>query len=133
MASVSREIVIESRPEEVWDVIRDFGSGPSRMAPGLVIDTRVEEDCRIVTFATGVVVRERFVSVDETARRIVYSIIGESLQPTHDNASMQVFADGEGRSRFVWIHDVLPDDLAAPLDSAMAQGLAVIKQTFESS
>ena len=46
---------------------------------------------------------------------------------------MQVIADGEGRCRLVWIHDVLPDDLAPSLEAAMTQAMAIIKQTFESS
>jgi hypothetical protein len=45
---------------------------------------------------------------------------------------MQVFAEEPGRSRFVWIHDVLPDELAPQLAAAMEQGLKVVKRTFES-
>jgi Polyketide cyclase / dehydrase and lipid transport len=131
MASISKEIVIGSRAEDVWEVIGDFGTGPSRMAPGFVVDTRADADTRIVTFADGTVARERLVSVDHEARRIVYAVIGDSLRPAHDNASMQVIADGEERCRLVWIHDVLPDDLASSLDAAMTQGLTVIQQTLD--
>jgi hypothetical protein len=46
---------------------------------------------------------------------------------THHNASAQVIADGPGRTRFVWIADVLPDEVAGPMD----QGLATIKATME--
>ena len=132
MASIGKEIIIESSADKVWDVIRDFSAGPSRMAPGFVVDTRVEADSRIVTFADGAVARERFVAIDHEARRIVYAVVGDTLRPAHSNASMQVFALGEGHGRLVWIHDVLPDDLATPLDAAMAQGLTVIKHTLES-
>lgn len=132
MASVRKEIIIESSADEVWEVIRDFGAGPSRMAPGFVVDTRVEEDSRVVTFADGTVVRERFVSIDDAARRIVYSVVGDTIRPTHDNASMQVFDQRDGHSRLVWIHDVLPDDLAASLDTAMERGMTVIKRTLAS-
>ena len=34
---------------------------------------------------------------------------------THHNASLQVFADGESRSRVVWIADLLPNDLAGAI------------------
>jgi hypothetical protein len=54
------------------------------------------------------------------------------MQPTHDNSSMQVFAEGKGRSRFVWIHDVQPDELAQPLAASMDQGLRTFKETLES-
>lgn len=131
MASIRKEVLIESSAEDVWEVIGDFAAGASRMAPGFVVDTRTEADCRVVTFAHGAVARERLVSLDHDMRRIVYAVVGDSLQLVHDNASMQVIADGELRCRLVWIHDVLPDDLAPSLDAAMTHGLTVIKQTLE--
>ena len=131
MASISKEILIRSSAEDVWAVVGDFAAGPSRMAPGYVVDTRVEADTRVVTFVDGTVARERFVALDHENRRIVYAVVGDSLQPAHDNASMQVLADGESRCRLIWIHDVLPDDLAPTLDAAMTDGSAVIKHTFE--
>lgn len=133
MASVRKEVLIEASPEEVWAVVRDFATCPPRMAPGFVVDTRLEEpDVRVVTFSTGAVARERFVAVDEEARRTVFSIIGGTAQPAHDNASMQVFAEGRG-SRFVWIHDVLPDELGPPLAAGMEHGLNVFKRDIESN
>jgi hypothetical protein len=50
---------------------------------------------------------------------------------THHNASAQVFPDGEGHSRFVWIADLLPHEVAPGVAAMMEQGLAVIKQTLE--
>lgn len=132
MASVRKEILIEAGAADVWAVIGDFAAGPLRMAPGFVIDTRLEGDTRVVTFADGTVARERLVGRDDEARRIAYSVVGDTVRPAHDNSSMQVFADGEFLSRFVWIHDVLPDNLATPIGTAMEQGLSLIKQTLES-
>ncbi|MFD2768603.1 SRPBCC family protein [Micromonospora eburnea] len=132
MASIRNEISIKSSADDVWKVIGDFGTGPSRMAPGYVVDTRIDGDCRVVTFADGTVARERFISVDGDARRIVYTVIGDTLCPNHDNASMQVVAEDQHHCRLIWIHDVLPDDLAVPIQTAMAQGAAVIKRTLES-
>ncbi|MGC7102706.1 SRPBCC family protein [Amycolatopsis lurida] len=131
MASIHKEIVIESSAEDVWEVIGDFAAGPSRMAPGFVLDTRVEADCRIVTFADDTVARERRVSVDHDTRRIVYAVVDGTVQPEHDNASMQVLTDGERRCRLVWIRDVLPDELTTPMAEAMSHGLEVIKQTLD--
>ena len=132
MASVRTEISITAPVEAVWDVVRDFGSGPRRMAPGYVTDSRrADAQTRLVTFANGTVARERLVAVDDEQRRVVYAIVGDTLRPDHDNAAMQVLPDGEGRCRFVWIHDVLPDDLAAPLHAAMQEASVVIKRTLE--
>lgn len=129
MASISREIVIEASADVVWKVIGDFATGPSNMAPGFVTDTRTEDDARIVTFANGTVVRERLVTKDDDAKRLVYSVVGGTVTPEHDNAAMQVIAEGE-RCRLVWTRDVLPDELATPMGEAMAYGMSVIKKTL---
>ncbi len=50
-----------------------------------------------------------------------------------DNASVQVFAEGGGRSRVVWIADLLPHDLAGFVGGMMEQGCAAMKRTLEDS
>jgi hypothetical protein len=130
MASIHREILIDSTPDAVWAALRDFGEVHSRLAPGFVTDTRVEGDIRTVTFADGTVVDELIVDLDDRARRIAYAVVGGSLAPRHHHASMQVFADTAG-SRFVWITDVTPAGFAAPVADMVDQGLRVIKQTLE--
>jgi hypothetical protein len=94
-----------------------------------VVDTRLEDGARIVTFGTGFVVRELIVDVDDTARRLVWAAVGGRL--THHNASMQVFAEGEKRSRVVWIADLLPHELAGYVTGLIEQGLGVAKQTLD--
>ncbi|MGG7099659.1 SRPBCC family protein [Rhodococcus sp. 24CO] len=132
MASVQNEIIIDADPADVWAVISDFTDGPVRMAPGFVTNSKLEEPgVRIATFADGTVVRERLIALDHQSRRLAYSVIGGTMAPTHDNASMQVFPDADGRSRFVWIHDVQPDDLAIAMGAAMEHGLGIFKQTME--
>jgi carbon monoxide dehydrogenase subunit G len=133
MATVRKDILIEAPPEEIWSVVRDFATCPQRMAPGFVVDVELDgPDVRIVTFATGAVARERFVALDDDARRTVFSIVGGTARPVHDNASMQVLAEGAA-TRFVWIHDVLPDELAPRFGAAMERGLHVFKQVMEAS
>ncbi|ACZ91898.1 SRPBCC family protein [Streptosporangium roseum] len=134
MASVQKEIIIDADPADVWAIIGDFTDGPVRMAPGLVTDSRLDgPDIRVVTFADGTVARERLIALDDETRRLAFSVVGGTMQPTHDNASMQVAPHGDGRSRFVWIHDVQPDDLAIPMEAVMDHGLRIFKQTAEAS
>jgi hypothetical protein len=38
-----------------------------------------------------------------------------------------VFAEGDGRSRVVWIADVLPDEVAPYMDAQMDQGAAAMQ------
>jgi carbon monoxide dehydrogenase subunit G len=130
MASIRREILIEARPEAVWDAVRDVGAVHERLAPGFVVDTRLEEGARVVTFASGLVARELIVDIDDAARRLVWSVVG-SPRMTHHNASMQVFADGERRSRVVWIADLLPNEIAGYIAGMIEQGLGTMKKTLE--
>src|SRR5205085_10065364 len=101
MASIHKEIIIDARPEEVWDALRDFGALHTRLVPGFVTDTKLDGDARIVTFANGTVAREVLVDSDYGKRRLVYAIKSDRL--TQHSASAQVFAEGDGRSRLVWI------------------------------
>jgi carbon monoxide dehydrogenase subunit G len=130
MASIRKEIVIDTPPEKVWDAIRDVGALHERLVPGFVIGTRLEEGARIVTFGNGVVARELIVDLDDAARRLVWAVVG-SPRLTHHNASVQIFADGERRSRVVWIADVLPDEVAGYMAGLLDQGLGVMKKTLE--
>ena len=131
MASIRKEILIEARPENVWAVVRDVGAVHQRLVPGVLVDARLDGDARVVTFASGAVARELLVDVDDEARRFAYAVVEGPLRATHHNASMQVFAEGSGRSRLVWITDVLPNDLAASISTLVEQGSAAMKQTLE--
>jgi hypothetical protein len=50
---------------------------------------------------------------------------------THHNASLQIFAEGEGRSRIVWVADLLPNEVAGYIQAMIDQGMAVMQQTME--
>ena len=130
MASIRREIHVEAGAEQVWDAIADVGAVHTRLAPGFVIDTRLEGGARVVTFGNGLVARKLIVDVDHGRRRLVWAVVGG--RPTHHNASLQVVAEGERRSRMIWIADLLPNELASPIASLIDQGMAVMKKTLES-
>jgi hypothetical protein len=96
--------------------------------PGFVTDTKLDGDARIVTFANGSVARERLVTCDHDRRRLVYAIVNERI--SQHSASAQVFADGDARCRFVWIADVLPNEIAPYMSSQMDLGLAAMQTQF---
>jgi Polyketide cyclase / dehydrase and lipid transport len=133
MASIYKEIRIEAPAGNVWMALRDFGAVHERLVPGFLVDGHLEDDgSRVVTFFNGMVLREMPVGIDDTAHRLSYFVVEGPLESTHHNASAQVFQEGNGCSRFVWITDVLPDELAPPIDELMEHGINVIKQTLES-
>ena len=131
MASIRTEFPIDVDASRVWQVIGDWADGPVRMARGLVVSSDAEGTVRVVTFADGMIARERLVTREDDARRIVYSMVGDTVRPEHDNAVMQLVPEGADRCRFIWTRDVLPDELAESLRAAMEDAGAVIKRTLE--
>ena len=127
MASIRKEILLDARPEEVWDAVRDIGALHTRLVPGFVTDTRLEEGARIVTFGNGMVVREVIVDLDDMARRLVWSAKGRL---THHNASAQVFPDGDKQTKLVWTADLLPNELAGDIRAMMEMGAAAMQKAF---
>lgn len=133
MACVYKEIAIATPAEHVWAAVRDVGAVHERLTPGILVDSRLNGDERILTFARDIVVRELIVAVDDEARRLAYAVIEGSKRTTYHHASMQVFADGEDSSRLVWITDFLPHEQAASITMVIERGAEVIKRTLESS
>ena len=128
MASIRKDIPIDAQPADVWAAVRDFGAVHTRLAPGFVIDARLDGDARIVTFANGNVAREQLVDCDEARRRLVYAIANERV--SHYSASVQVIADGEARSRLIWIVDVLPHEIAPHIDAQMDQAALAMQKAL---
>jgi carbon monoxide dehydrogenase subunit G len=128
MASIHKEIPIDASPDEVWSAVRDFGNLHRRLVPGFVRDAQLDGDARIVTFANGAVARELLVDCDEVRRRLVYAVVSERVK--QHSASVEVRADGEARTRLVWIVDVLPHDIAPYIDAQMDQAALAMQKTL---
>jgi carbon monoxide dehydrogenase subunit G len=129
MATIRKEILVDARPDAVWDALRDVGALHERVVPGFVVDTQLEDGARVVTFGNGMVARELIVDVDDEARRVVWAVVGGRF--IHHNASVQVFDDGHGGSRLVWIADLLPDALAGDIRAMIDEAARVMKPTLE--
>jgi carbon monoxide dehydrogenase subunit G len=125
MASIQKEITVNTSPEQVWDAMRDLGALHTRLAPGFVVDTKLEGDVRHVTFANGLQARERIVTVDAKARRLVWSATGERL--SHHNGVAEVKSTPDGRTRIIWTADLLPDSAAAAVEELMDHGMSAIE------
>jgi hypothetical protein len=130
MATIYKEFTVEADAAQVWEALRDFGAVHTRLAPGFLTDCKLDgQGARIVSFANGLVARELLMGIDEANRRLAYTITDGKA--SHHHACAQVFADGEGRSRFVWITDVLPDEFAAYVEPMMEKGGEAMKKTLE--
>ncbi|MEP6723794.1 MAG: SRPBCC family protein [Variovorax sp.] len=132
MASIRREMDVAADAAQIWDAVRDVGALHQRLVKGFVVDCRLDGDeARIVKFANGMEARELIVDLDDAARRIVWSAVGGRL--THHNASLQVFDEGGGRSRVVWVADLLPNALAPAIAGMIDDGMRAMKATLEAA
>ncbi|MDH5821985.1 SRPBCC family protein [Luteimonas sp. RD2P54] len=128
MASIHREVLLQAPLDQVWDALRDVGALHTRLVPGFVADTKLEEGARIVTFGNGMVVKEPILDVDEQRHRVSWAAVGTQL--THYSASFQLFEEGGERTRGVWIADLLPHEAAPGVAAMIEEGLAAMKRVF---
>ena len=129
MATIIKEIEINRSKETVWDAIRDVGNIHKRLVVGFVTDCKLEGDWRSITFANGMTLRELIVNVDDKICRHSWSARSEMLN--HHNASVQVFSEGPEKCRVIWIADLMPNEVAGPMEGMIQQGLNAMKQTLE--
>ena len=129
MATIRKEITVKATVDQVWAVMRDIGALHTRLVPGFVIDTKLEPGARVVTFANGRVVRERIVTIDDAARRLVWTATGDLL--THHNASAQALQDSERCTRIVWVADLLPNSMAGAIDQMMDDGMNAMHSALD--
>ena len=132
MPRIRKEISIDASPEKVWDALRDWGALHERLVPGFVTDCRLDGEDRIVTFATGAVMREVLIDLDDEHRRLAWSIVDGPYR--HHNGVAQVFAESDDGARFVWTTDLLaPDEVVELTDRSMQSGIGVVKKTLEAA
>ena len=131
MASIYKEFLVNASPQFVWEAVKDVGAVHARLARGFVTDTKVEGDSRTVTFANGFVVREQVVSIDDALRRFVYRSVGGKA--SHHNAFFQIFPAPDGKSKVLWVTDLLPDEMRAPIEQMVELGSAAIQRTLDKS
>ena len=124
MAAVHVETRIRASAQQVWQALAATGEAHRAFA-GVLKDCRLEsEDLRIATFANGMVVTERIVSVEPERMRFAYSVLEKFV---HHSATMQVVARGANECDFVWIADVLPHAAAASITPLMEQGAKALR------
>jgi polyketide cyclase/dehydrase/lipid transport protein len=82
----------------------------------------------MVTFASGMTVRERIVTLDEVSKRLVWS--SEGGITSHYNASVTLTATSDG-SEAVWVADFLPDEAAPRIAAAMDAGISAMQRALD--
>jgi hypothetical protein len=129
MATIRSEIKTRAPASDVWSAIRDIGALHTRLVPGFVTDTKLEPGARIVTFVNGVVLREPIVTLDDEARRLVWT--HEGGRATHYNGALQVSDLADGLTLVVWTADFLPDDIGGFMSQAIEAGMAAMQRSLD--
>lgn len=131
MASICKERTIEVSLEQAWEALGDWAAPHERLVPGFLVETEIDGEDRIVTFFNGATARERLVERNEEERRLVWSIVDGPY--THHNGAAQVIANEDGTTRFVWIADLLPNEMAEMTGEMMERSVETVKQSLEAS
>lgn len=127
MATVWWEIPIAVSAETAWAALRRVDLAHELFSPVLTAGT-MDGDIRTVTFANGLVARERVITVDEARKRVVYTVLGGVFD--HHSASMQITPIDEVSCRFLWISDFLPDERAQMVAPLVEQGAAALAKNI---
>ena len=53
MATITKDVLIDANPADVWDALADFGALHQRLVPGFVIACQFDGEARTITFANG--------------------------------------------------------------------------------
>jgi hypothetical protein len=128
MASIHKEAVVNVPAEQAWAALRDIAH-PDRVFAGVLTNAHLDGDVREVTFANGMVVKERIVDIDDKRRRIAYAVTGDVFE--HHSASMEIIPQGANACRFVWITDLLPDGQASMVAQLVDQGSQALVRNLE--
>ena len=113
----------------MWSAIRDIGALHTRLVPGFVTDTKLEPGARVVTFVNGMVLREPIVTLDDEARRLVWT--HEGGRARHYNGALVVSELADGMTSVVWTADFLPDDISAYMSQAIEAGMAAMQRSLD--
>jgi len=133
MATLRKQFDVAAPPAAAWSAVREFGALHTRLVPGFVKACTLEQDgtVRLVTFASGMQVRERLVTRDDSGQRLVYTM--EGGRATHYNAVVEVQDGAGGGSRMTWTVDLLPDMIAPAVEAMMDAGVQAMQAALRAA
>ena len=101
MPEVTEEATFNSSIDDVWKVVGDFGG--FMVAMGMPAEMAGEGIGQTRTIGTGPgAMVERLEELDESGRRIVYSIVSGPLPIKNYRSTMQLSDAGDNTTKLVW-------------------------------
>ena len=131
MPEVTEEATFNSSIDDVWKVVGDFGG--FMVAMGMPAEMAGEGIGQTRTIGTGPgAMVERLEELDESGRRIVYSIVSGPLPIKNYRSTMQLSDAGDNTTKLVWTgtFDADSDDAVGIVTSIYQGGIGALKGHF---
>ena len=130
MATVHREIPIDSTVDDAWKKLSNVGGINGMLS--ILSGASIDGDKRVCELEGGGTLEELIVSVDDDQRRVAYSITESPFNFEFHAASMRVIANGD-TATFVWTTDLKPDEAADQFRGLIESETDNIKAFFAKS
>ncbi len=127
MATIRKRIEVAAGPEKVWEKLSKVGEISKLI--GFVSDSVLTGDTRVCSLAQGGSLKEKIVTVDAEARRVVYTITESPLNMAFHAASMEIEAAGDGTA-MTWTVDLLPAEAAEQMEPMLAAAMEDMKSSL---
>jgi carbon monoxide dehydrogenase subunit G len=129
MANGKSEISIDTNPDEIWKLIRNFGALAEYM-PGVESCT-LDGDVRTLQMM-GIEIKEQLREIDDDTRRLTYSVVESPMSNMVSHvATIAIDPEGTG-SHVTWSVEVEPADLLPIFQGAYDNAVTALKTKFES-
>jgi hypothetical protein len=128
MATIRHHTHIDRRPDDVWKTVSDAGA-ISVWFPGIEMSS-VDGTVRRCSMG-GAELVEEILTVDDELRRFQYRIVDGPMPIEFHLGTVDVLPDGDG-SLLIYSTEILPDDMKAAVDPAIAGGVEGLKAHLES-
>jgi carbon monoxide dehydrogenase subunit G len=129
MANGKAEVSIDRSPDDIWKLLREFGSLAEWM-PGVETCT-LDGDVRTIGMM-GIEIKEKLRSLDDDTRTIAYSVVESPMGNLESHtATISVTPEGTG-SHVTWAVDVSPDELLGLFLPVYEGSVVELKKKMES-
>lgn len=128
MSSIVRTVPVTIPAEEAWRRLADVGAVNQLLT--FLGDVTVEGDSRRCSLGDMGALDEVILSVDDTNRRVAYTIVSAPLPFEHHSSAMQLLPDGTGGTVLSWTTDFLPASIAPQVEGLIDQGVRSLTDTL---
>lgn len=125
MSSLRAEILIDAKPDRVWEVVSDAAT-ISEWYPLISRSHLDSNGVRHIELSDGSRLEEKIVTSNEFLRRFQYRIQGGDLPVEHHLGTIDVIPI-EDKTLVVYSSEITPDNLALLVDSAVKDALVGLR------